>query len=92
MLEGALRGNGFIIGDGLTGADFMLSFPLFLANLEGWFETLPKIRAYVERFSALPAFQSAIADTIACLQKMQANPTPIASFRCAEIDSAPNAA
>ena len=85
MLESALREDGFIVGNSLTGADFMLSFPLFLANLEGWFETLPKIRAYVERFSALPAFQTAIADTMVCLQQMMTNPAPMASFRCAEV-------
>jgi glutathione S-transferase len=33
MLEGALRQDGFIVGNGLTGADFMLSFPLFTAHL-----------------------------------------------------------
>jgi glutathione S-transferase len=84
MLEGALRKDGFIVGDGLTGADFMLSFPLFLANLGGWFETLPNTRAYVERFSARPAFQDAIADTMVCLQQMMTDPAPLASFRCAE--------
>jgi glutathione S-transferase len=92
MLEGALGNKGFIVGDSLTGADFMLSFPLFLANLGGWFETLPKIRAYVERFSALPAFQAAIADTMTWLQQMMENPAPRPSFRCTEPDSAPNTA
>jgi glutathione S-transferase len=84
MLEGALRQDGFMVGDSLTGADFMLCFPLFIANLVGWFENLPKTRAYVERFSARPHFQSAIADTMAFLQQMMTNPSPIASFRCAE--------
>jgi glutathione S-transferase len=91
MLEGALRKDGYIVGDGLTGADFMLSFPLFLANLGGWFENLPKIRAYVERFSAMPAFQAAIADTMTWLQQMMADSAPRPSFRCAEPDSAPQA-
>jgi glutathione S-transferase len=86
MLEGALRKDGFIVGDGLTGADFMLCFPLLLANLSGWFETLPKTRAYVQRFSAMPGFQAAIADTMLWLQQMMANPRPPPSFRCAEFD------
>ena len=86
LLEKALRDDGFVVGDSLTGADFMLSFPLFLANLSGWFETRPRIRAYVERFSSRPAFQTAIADTFAFLQKMQ-EPAPASapsSFRVFE--------
>lgn len=84
MFEDALRDDGFVVGDGLTAADFMLSFPLFLANLEGWFKDSPKISRYVGRFSARPAFQAAIADTVACLRAMSANPTPLPSFRSTE--------
>jgi len=84
MLEAALRDDGFIVGDGLTGADFMLSFPLLLANLEGWFKNLPKIRAYVERFAARPAFQEAIADTLVCLRKIASDPAPLPSYRSLE--------
>ncbi|MFY9328151.1 MAG: glutathione S-transferase family protein [Georgfuchsia sp.] len=85
-LENALRDDGFMVGDSLTGADFMLSFPLFLANMGGWFKTRPRIRAYVGRFSSRPAFQTAIADTLACLQKMQEPVPPSApsSFRVFE--------
>jgi glutathione S-transferase len=85
MLEGALRGDGFIVGDSLSGADFMLCFPLFLANLYGWFDELPKIKAYVGRFSALPAFRTAITDTLTYLQQMRATPPRFPSFRSAEI-------
>ena len=84
MLEGALREDGFVVGDELTGADFMLSFPLFLANLSGWFNAAPKISSYVARFSARPAFQDAIADTIAWFRAMAARSTPLPSFRSTE--------
>lgn len=86
MLEGALRDDGYVVGDSLTGADFMLCFPLFLANLYGWFEELPKIRAYVERISGLPAFRTAIADTQTYLRQMRATPPGFPSFRSAEPD------
>lgn len=86
MLEGALRHDGFTVGDSLTGADFMLCFPLFLAELRGWFETRPKISAYVGRIVALPAFQVAIADTMEYLGKWQENwgQSPPPSFRVFE--------
>lgn len=84
MLESALRDNGWMVGDELTGADFMLSFPLFLANLYGWFETLPRITAYIGRIGARPAFQRAIADTVARMQKMRREAPEFPSFRSTE--------
>lgn len=84
MLESVLRDDGWVVGDELTGADFMLCFPLFLANLEGWFEGLPKTRAYIERFSARAPFQEAMADTFQTLQLMAATPPALQSFRCNE--------
>lgn len=86
MLEGQLEEDGWVIGNGLTGADFMLSFPLFLANLEGWFQDLPKTAAYIARFSARKAFQDAIADTLQTLQAMAANTPAFPSFRSTELD------
>jgi glutathione S-transferase len=63
QLELALRETGFVVGDDLTAADFMLSFPIYLADKAGWFTSRPKIRAYIQRILARPAFQAAIADT-----------------------------
>jgi glutathione S-transferase len=84
MLVSALRDSGFIVGPDLTGADFMLCFPLFLANLYGWFAEMPKISAYVERFSARPAFKNAIADTLTALQQMRSTEPEFVSFRATE--------
>ena len=84
MLENALQPDGFAVGNDLTGADFMLCFPLFLANLSGWFEGLPRIRSYVARFSARPAFKDAIADTMAWFGEMASRSTPLPSFRSTE--------
>lgn len=60
QLELALQDSGYMVGDDLTAADFMLCFPLYLADEAGWFETRPKIRAYLGRIKARPAFQEAI--------------------------------
>jgi len=84
MLEKALGEDGFIVGRELTGADFMLCFPLFLANLYDWFAEMPRIKAYVGRFSARPAFQPAIADTLEYLGKMRKREPEFASFRSTE--------
>jgi glutathione S-transferase len=86
MLESNLHDEGFIVGDSLTGADFMLSFPVYTANLAGWFETLPKIRAYAGRLAARPAFQEAIEDFAPYLEKMFGSPAPFSSFRDWETD------
>jgi glutathione S-transferase len=84
MLENELGDTGFVVGDDLTGADFMLCFPLYLANLYDWFAAMPRIRSYVERFSARPAFKAAIADTLTSLQKMRTTKPAFASFRATE--------
>jgi glutathione S-transferase len=84
MLEAALRDNGYMVGDDLTGADFMLCFPLYLAHLRGWFENLPKIRAYIERFTARPAFQAALADSLAYMTRMRSSTPEFPSFRSTE--------
>jgi glutathione S-transferase len=75
QLELALRDTGYVVGDELTGADFMLSFPLYLADELGWFETRPKIRAYIERMKQRPHFRKALVDeTQACLDTLFINP------------------
>lgn len=84
MLERALGDDGFMVGDDLSGADFMLSHPLFLANLENWFAELPKIRAYIGRIMARAAFQAAIKDTMVKLQSMAEPGQGGVSFRTTE--------
>lgn len=84
MLEDALRSEGFMVGDGLTGADFMLCFPLFLGNLYGWFAEMPRITGYIARFSARPAFQEAIADTMSAMKRMRTGTPEFPSFRSTE--------
>ncbi|HDS1738649.1 glutathione S-transferase family protein [Pseudomonas putida] len=64
MLEDALGEDGYMVGADLTGADFMLCFPLFLAGRDGWLVDHPKVSSYIARIAALPNFKTAIADTL----------------------------
>lgn len=84
VLERALRDDGFMVGDALSGADFMLCYPLFLANKEGWFEALPKIRGYLHRITSRPAFEHAIADTMQQLAHLRKNHQSMPSWRSFE--------
>jgi len=68
--ELALRDTGYMVGDDLTGADFMLCFPFFLGNMGGFFKTRPKIQAYVQRIAERPAYQTALADTMEALKTL----------------------
>lgn len=88
MLESALRDDGWIVGDELTGADFMLSFPLYLAHMLGWFEALPRTAAYVGRIAARPGFGRAIADTLEFLGAMRTQTPSFPSFRSTEAPAA----
>lgn len=71
MLEAALGDNGFVVG-ALSGADFMLSFPLFFASQDGWLQGLPKTASYFRRIQARPAFASAVDDTEKLLARFEA--------------------
>ena len=58
-LESALRSSGRFVGDNLTGADMMLSFPAEIAVMQGQGETYPKLAAFVAAIHARPAWKVA---------------------------------
>lgn len=58
-LESELRPSGHFVGDGWTGADFMLSFPAEIAVMQGQGEVYPKLAAFVAAAHARPAWQRA---------------------------------
>ena len=58
-LESELRSSGHFIGDELTGADMMLSFPAEIAVMQGQGEAYPKLAAFVAEIHARPAWQVA---------------------------------
>ncbi|OOH90926.1 glutathione S-transferase [Pasteurellaceae bacterium 15-036681] len=55
-VEQSLEGKKWLLGDQLTGADFMMSFPLQAVARNSPLD-LPNIRAYVERLEQEPSFQ-----------------------------------
>jgi glutathione S-transferase len=60
-LESELRPSGHFVGDSLTGADIMLSFPIEVAMLKGNRDRWPKLAAFVDAMHARPAWQRALA-------------------------------
>lgn len=59
-MEERLLPSGWFVGDGLTGADIMLSFPAEAAVKTGRAADKPKLTKFVESIHARPAFQAAL--------------------------------
>jgi glutathione S-transferase len=59
-MEDRLLPSGYFVGDGLTGADIMMSFPAEAAVKMGMAADKPKLTAYVAAIHARPAYQSAL--------------------------------
>jgi glutathione S-transferase len=60
FMEDSLKATGWFAGDGLTGADIMMSFPAEAAVKMGRCANLPNLTAYVEKIHARPAFVTAL--------------------------------
>jgi glutathione S-transferase len=60
-MEDELLPSGYFVGDGLTGADIMLSFPAEAAVKIGRAADKPKLTAFVAAIHARPAYQAALA-------------------------------
>lgn len=60
FLDSQILPSGFLVGDTLTGADIMNSFPAEAAVKMGLANDLPKLTQYVADIHARPAFQSAL--------------------------------
>ncbi len=60
-MEDELLPSGYFVGDGLTGADIMLSFPAEAAVKIGRAADKPKLTAFVAAIQARPAYQAALA-------------------------------
>ena len=61
FMEDSLHPSGWFVGEGLTGADIMMSFPAEAAVKMGMAANKPKLTAYVETIHARPAYQAALA-------------------------------
>lgn len=62
-LESILRPSGHFIGDTLSAADIMLSFPVMLATQQPEGQRWPKLKAFIVAIKARPAWQRAQAAT-----------------------------
>lgn len=60
-MEDQLQPSGWFVGDSLTGADFMLSFPAEAAVIGGRAADKPKLTAFVNAIHARPQWQAALA-------------------------------
>ena len=61
FIEAHLSNNTWFCGDQFTGADVQMSFPLEASAARGMLDQYPNALAYVKRFQALPAYQSALS-------------------------------
>ena len=60
-MEERLLPSGFFVGEGLTGADIMLSFPAEAAVKSGLAADKPKLTRYVAEIHSRPAYQAALS-------------------------------
>ena len=60
-MEDSLSSSGYFVGDSLTGADIMLSFPAEAAVKMGLAADKPKLTSYVAAIHARPTYQAALA-------------------------------
>jgi glutathione S-transferase len=59
-MDDNLKATGWFVGDALTGADIMMSFPAEAAVKMGRAANLPNLTAFVEKIHARPAYQAAL--------------------------------
>ena len=60
FMEDSLKATGWFVGDGLSGADIMMSFPAEAAVKMGRAANRPNLTKFVETIHARPAFQRAL--------------------------------
>ncbi|KPF98144.1 glutathione S-transferase [Rhodopseudomonas sp. AAP120] len=59
-VESALKGREYFVGDGLTGADIMMSFVAEVAGSFGKLGPYPALTAWIGRMHARPAFRRSV--------------------------------
>ena len=60
FMENQVQPSGYFIGDSLTGADIMLSFPAEAAVMSGRAADTPKLAGFVKAMQARPSYQAAL--------------------------------
>lgn len=56
FMNGELAGRDYFVGDGLSGADIMMSFPVEIAQARGLLEPYEALSAWADRIHARPAY------------------------------------
>ncbi|WP_437479037.1 glutathione S-transferase family protein [Sorangium sp. So ce1014] len=67
VLEGHMQGRQFVVGDGVTVADFVLAYTLDWGNEVKLLGDCPKLISYMERMYARPSAPPRIAQAVASL-------------------------
>jgi glutathione S-transferase len=62
VLEEHMSGRKFLVGDSATCADFVMAYTLDWANMYGFLDACPELRAYLDRMYARPRAAMRIAD------------------------------
>lgn len=60
-IDSTLRDQSWLLGEHLSGADIMMSYPLIAAQSRTDLAPYPEIRRYLAQISAHPAWQQALA-------------------------------
>lgn len=60
FMNAELKGREFFVGNSLTGADIMMSFPLEAAKARGALDPFPQLGAFIDRIQARPAYVRAL--------------------------------
>ena len=59
-MDESLKGRAWLLGNDITGADIMMSYPLQAAAERFGLDAYPNIRAYLARIEADPAYIRAV--------------------------------
>lgn len=60
FMNNQMAGKEFFVGDALSGADIMMSFPLDIARARGVLDSYEALSSHVDKMRARPAYQRAI--------------------------------
>jgi glutathione S-transferase len=69
VLEDHMRGRDFVVGTGVTVADFVLGYTLDWAQTAGLLQGLPSLEAYTQRMYARPHAPMRIKDAFASIRR-----------------------
>ena len=76
VLERHMRGREFVVGDGVTVADFVTAYTLDWATEFGLLDRFPVLLDYVRRMYARPRAALRIADAFATINRPRLSASP----------------